>query len=238
MKASKKERKKEDHLAPTNIKQDNNPSTIKAIKYLSDKELQERLDLYSNGSQEQFFKVQKIKNGYIEQIRDEQAQRTKADLHYAQGIRAGLPHTHHSSIKDSRELTDQNFRDEIVKEAKTEYKKHKNLTRLFDRGNTREKNIEQSKNSRQQKKVKTYNQLGKLMGEYKAVQIAKDKTVNQLKQLEANPENHLSVKALEPDQKIIEKQQKNLSKYFNKHEPVPQEIRKTFEKIKGMDRDR
>ena len=61
MKVPKKGRAKEEHLAPTEIKQNDATNTVKAEKYLSDKEVQERLDLYSKGSQEQFFKIQNIK---------------------------------------------------------------------------------------------------------------------------------------------------------------------------------
>lgn len=237
MKGSNTQKNKEDHLAPTKIKQDNAPDGVKAEKHLSDKEVQERLDLYSKGSPEQFFNVQKIKKKYIEKMREENAKRSQADLHYAHGRRSGLPHAPHETIKDTREMADQNFRDEIVKEAKAEYRNHENLTKQFDKENTGENGTEQPSNT-EQKKAKTYNNPGKLMGEYKAVQNAKNKAVDQLKQAQSNAKNIPSVVKFKPDQESIEQEQKSLRKYFKEHKSTPQEVRKTFKKIKGKNNDR
>jgi len=101
---------------------------------LSDAELQKRLDLYSErGNEKQFFSIQKIKKSYLESNRTELDKRVKSDLFYAQGIRAGLPHTSHESIKYTRAETDQKLRDHIVKEAKSEYRKHQNLSKWFNK---------------------------------------------------------------------------------------------------------
>ncbi len=207
MKSPKAARNKEDYLAPTKIKQDNTPDKVKAEKYLSDKELQDRLDLYSKGSKEQSFKVQKIKNKYLGQIRDEQAKRSKADVYYAQGIRIGLPHTDYQNIKDARDQADQNFRDQIAKEGKTQYKRHQNLSRLFSKNNSKEKQVSQSGNSKQQKKIKPYKKIGNLMAEYNAVQTAKNKVISQIKHIEAGPANSPSDakfrEIVKPDQKTL-----------------------------------
>ena len=96
-------------------------------RHLSDAEMQKRLDLYSRGDKEQFFKVQKIKKRYIEKSREDLNKRTKSDLFFAQGLRTGLPHGSHETIKYDREEIDQKFRDDTVQEAKTEYRRHQNL---------------------------------------------------------------------------------------------------------------
>lgn len=236
MRTSKTERTKQDRLSPTVIEQDNTPDIIKVEKDLSDGELQERLDLYSNGSKEQFFKVQKIKQRYVEKIKEEQIKRTKADLHYAQGVRAGLPHAYHDNLKDIRERQDQHFRDEILHEAKAEYKKQENLTKLFDRENPSKTTKQVPKINSQ--KIKVYNKLGKLMGAFKAVQQAKDNVISKVDAVESGIVNHNAIEELKPNQKTAGKTEKNLSKYFNIYTPEPKDIRKTFEKIKGMDRDR
>ena len=58
MGSQKKYKIKQDHLAPTKIEHDKVQTEIKAEKNLSDHELQYRLDLYSKGDADQFFKIQ------------------------------------------------------------------------------------------------------------------------------------------------------------------------------------
>lgn len=236
MKVPKKGRAKEEHLAPTEIKQNDATNTVKAEKYLSDKEVQERLDLYSKGSQEQFFKIQNIKKHYTEKINKTQIRRSKEDFYYGQGIRAGLPHTDHDNIKNVRELQDQDYRDLVIKEAKMEYKKHENLTKSFDR-ETGTKNPNPSIRTNK-KKEKVYDKLGKLIGEFKAVQSAKNKAVDHLKQLQSGTVYQNDNKDTEPDKKSSNKQQNSLSRYFKTHQPTAKQVRKGFKQIQRKDRDR
>jgi len=126
---------KEDHLSPTKIEQDNQPDPDKGTEpNLSHKELKDRLDLYSSigGKMEQYFKVQGIKDKYLNQIRELEANRTKADINYAQGIRTGLPHLNHGNIKDMRATFDQELRNETGKSAKDVYKEKSSLTKSFE----------------------------------------------------------------------------------------------------------
>ena len=67
--------KKEDHLAPTGIKQNNNPANDhEPGANLTHGELQHRLDLYSRigGNMDQYFKVQAIKQKYLEEIKEKE----------------------------------------------------------------------------------------------------------------------------------------------------------------------
>lgn len=107
-------------------------NNIRIEKNLSDAELQYKLDLYSEGGEKQFFKIQKLRKSYLDQVREQQDIRSKVDINYALGIRAGLPHAPYDSIKNYREEYDQKLRDQIVEEAKLEYRKHENLGKKFN----------------------------------------------------------------------------------------------------------
>jgi hypothetical protein len=94
--------------------------------------LQHKLDLYSEGGEKQFFKIQTLKKSYLNQVREQQDIRSKVDINFAHGIRTGLPHAPYDSIKNYREDYDQKLRDQIVAEAKVEYRKHENLGKKFN----------------------------------------------------------------------------------------------------------
>jgi len=136
-----------------------------APRNLTDAEAQKRLDLYSErGDERQFFSIQKIKKRYLEKNRTELDKRAKSDLFFAQGIRAGLPHASHESIKYVREENDQRFRDHIVKEAKSEYCKHQNLSKWFNKGNRVVK-----EKPKKLEKAKGYQKANSLMAKYNAI---------------------------------------------------------------------
>lgn len=125
---------KEDHLAPTSIEQDNKPDKDQSKgANLTHGGLQNRLDLYSRigENMDQYFKVQTIIERYREQIKEIEANRSKADIYYGQGIRAGLPHTHHDIIKDTRERSDQLLRDDVASKAKSYYSENNSLSKYF-----------------------------------------------------------------------------------------------------------
>lgn len=124
---------RQDYLVSSNNGAPNTQNSLKFEKYLSDGELRDRLDLYSRGSAKQFFKIQKIKQQYLERIRADKDKRITADLHYAQGVRSGLPHIDHGNIQDSREEMDQNYRDSIIKQSKGIYRSNVNLSKLVNR---------------------------------------------------------------------------------------------------------
>ncbi|MDW3210277.1 MAG: hypothetical protein R8N23_10445 [Reichenbachiella sp.] len=200
---------------------------------LSEEEFQNRLDLYSKGDQNQFFKIQKIKKRYQNQQREELDKRAKSDLFFAHGIRAALPHTSFENIKYAREQADQDLRDGIVEEAKSEYRRHENLSKWFSHEKDKELKLEDT--TRQSDKTKAYKKLGSLMAEYSAVKDVRDQTKEQIKKIQADPENlslASSLKTPELDQKSLSKIKKKLSKYFSETEPSPKELRKS----KGMDR--
>lgn len=119
-----------DHLSPSS-NQDSVPLHTTPETPRSDRQVQDRLDLYSKGSQEQFFKIQKIKKRFVETTKDQEAKQIQADTHYAQGVRAGLPHARYEIIRSSREQADEKRRSQIIQEAKEEYKSHENLTKWF-----------------------------------------------------------------------------------------------------------
>ncbi len=128
------DQKKEDHLAPTKIQQDNKPDKDQGKDAnLTHRELESRLDLYSRigGQKDQYFKVQAIKQKYGKEVKEIEARRTKADIYYSHGIRRGLPHAHHDTIKYDREQTDQKLRNKITQEAKSYYSKNNSLSKSF-----------------------------------------------------------------------------------------------------------
>ncbi|MDN5215047.1 hypothetical protein QQ020_23400 [Fulvivirgaceae bacterium BMA12] len=125
---------KEDHLAPTNIGQDNKPDKDQGKgANLTHGELQNRLNLYSRigGQMEQSFKVQAIKQKYLKEIKEKEVNRSKSDIHYGQGIRTGLPHTRHEILRDQRDRSDQKLRDDVAKEAKSYYSQNNSLSKYF-----------------------------------------------------------------------------------------------------------
>jgi len=130
MKTNSKTRNTDDHLSPT-TKETSSPVHSRPDAPLSDKQVQERLDLYSKGGQEQFFIIQKIKKRYVETRKVEHIKRVQADAHYAQGIRAGLPHARYEVIRSSREASDESRRNQVLEEAKAVYKTHENLSGWF-----------------------------------------------------------------------------------------------------------
>lgn len=126
--------KKEDHLSPTKIEEPKSGHVNEPN--LSHDELQNRLDLYSrtNGNERTYFDVQKIKDKYEKEIRQIEGNRTKADIHYAQGIRSGLPHARYESIQITYERHDQNLRNNVAQEAKAYYQKNSSLGKAFEAG--------------------------------------------------------------------------------------------------------
>ena len=146
-KSQEHNQEKEDHLAPTRIEQDNKPDKDQSKgANLTHGELQNRLDLYSRigGQMDQYFKGQTIIKRYREQIKEIEANRSKADIHYGQGIRAGLPHTHHDIIKDTRERSDQLLRDDVASKAKSYYSENNSLSKYFREHQPQKKDIKQA----------------------------------------------------------------------------------------------
>lgn len=130
MKTNSTTRNTNDHLSPT-TKETSAPVYSRPDAPLSDKQVQERLDLYSKGGQEQFFTIQKIKKRFVETRKMERIKRVQADAHYAQGVRAGLPHARYEVIRSSREASDESRRTQVLEEAKAVYNTHENLSGWF-----------------------------------------------------------------------------------------------------------
>ncbi len=120
-----------DHLSPTNI--ENTAENVRNEPDLSHEELQERLDNYSKvgGEKETYFSLQKIKQKYLKEIEQKQASRNKGSIHYAQGIRSGLPHKDYEEIKDMHNEQDRKMRNDVVNEAKEEYQAKNSLSKSF-----------------------------------------------------------------------------------------------------------
>ncbi len=146
MKTNSKERNTEDRLSPT-TKESSSPIHVNPKKPMSDKQVQERLELYSKGGQEQFFKVQKIKKRYVETSKTQETKRIQGDAHYAQGIRAGLPHARYEIIRGLRETSDERFRSQVINEAKAVYNTHENLSSWFRKEHGQTHEPEQRSNS-------------------------------------------------------------------------------------------
>ena len=101
---------------------------------LSHTELEEKIDLYSKGDQDQFFSIQKIKKRYNEHRTERHNKWSKSDLFFAQGIRTGLPHVSHDQIQFDREVEEQGIRNDVLKEAKGKYRLYQNLSKRFNIG--------------------------------------------------------------------------------------------------------
>ena len=225
---------KEDHLAPTKIEGQQKKEQVPFDKNLSDHELRQRLDLYSKGDANQFFKIQRIKQDYINKTSKDQNTRSISDLYYGEGRKVGLPQTDYRNIADDREELDQKYRDHIAREGKTEYRKHITLGRLFGEQN---KKGEISKREDTQKE-QIYKNLSSIMAEYNEMQYSRDKAMDNLKSLRIDPSVSPPANDVIPNQRNIDKGAKSLSQHFQAHWPSAKEVRKDFEKMKNKDKER
>ncbi|MEP1782125.1 hypothetical protein [Reichenbachiella sp.] len=128
-----KSSQKADHLAPTKI---TTPKPIKGpekSQNLTHGEVKSRLEVYGRVGHlmNRHNVVQDIKERYQSQITKVEAVRTKADINYSMGVRSGLPHASHETIRNAREMADQKFRNGITKEMGQRYKQGENLTKQF-----------------------------------------------------------------------------------------------------------
>lgn len=127
--------KDQDHLNPTP-----QPSQEEKTNYepdLSHEELIDRMDNYKSiaasknwDDPSDYFEIEGIKQEYLDQIDKKEKDRTLQDVHYGQGIRAGLPHTDMEDIKYDQNIQDREFRNQVAKEAKEAYQKN-SLTKDF-----------------------------------------------------------------------------------------------------------
>ncbi|GEM_PF-4814513 len=122
---NKRKDQNHDHLEPTNP-EDQKPVTAPAdIKGLSDKEIQDKAEVYSRvgGKMERFFTFQKNIQKFKADRQKANDNRIKQDVYYAKGERAGLQQSPHEVIKDDRNWMDQKKRDQFMSEQKKEYDK-------------------------------------------------------------------------------------------------------------------
>lgn len=125
---------KEDPLAPTEIKQDNEPSKDRrGDANLSDHELRERLDNYSRirDHRDHYFEVQQMKQKYEQELSRVEEKRNVARIHYGQGVRAGLPHTPIDNLEAIHKYQDQKLRDDVARDAKNYYHENNSLSKSF-----------------------------------------------------------------------------------------------------------
>lgn len=127
------QKSQEDPLAPTPVNNNHASKNTRFQENLSHEELKDRLDAYSQvgGSHEQYFSVQRMKQEYLKEIEQLQKTRSKQDVFYGLGQRAGLPHSPLQTLNLDREDLDQKRRDEIAHEAKSFYDKNENLRKPF-----------------------------------------------------------------------------------------------------------
>lgn len=116
---------------------------------LSHTELIEKLDTYSKTNIEEnvddYFAFQRMKDKYMNEIEQKEADRTKGAIHYAQGYRAGLPQTSYDDIKQNHVHQDQNLRNNVVREAGEYYKKNNNLNKIYNKESQKTNEPDQSK---------------------------------------------------------------------------------------------
>lgn len=146
-------------------------------KNLNDKQAKERLDTYSKmGDEKQYFQIQKIKQEHEKKQKEKQEKRTIADVHYAQGLRAGLPHASYETIQYQRECEDQKQQEQMLKEGKTAYQKGENLSKWFNQKthNTMENSKDVKALSKQIKENKGLNAHFTNSSEMKRQQTSKD----------------------------------------------------------------
>lgn len=129
--------KEQDKLAASRIEEYGPVKGPARNKNLSHGEVLDKLEVMSRIGKlseeytESHIKIQKIKERYKTEVESNQEKQAKSDIHYAQGLRSGLPHTNHESLQDLRDRKDLDHRDHIVSEAKSEYHKHVSLKRNF-----------------------------------------------------------------------------------------------------------
>lgn len=116
---------------------------------LSHNELIEKLDTYSKTNIEEnvddYFAFQRMKDKYMDEIKQKDADRIKGAVHYAQGQRAGLPQADYDTLKQGHELQDQNLRNNVVREAGEYYKKNNNLNKIYNKESQKTNEPDQSK---------------------------------------------------------------------------------------------
>lgn len=134
MKKSGQKPPKQDHLSPTKIKEPKPVKGPEKSKNLTHGEVQNRLKVYDRVGHlmHQHNVVQDIKERYQSTVQTKQQTYTKQDINYSAGVRKGLPHTSYETMRTSREVQDQNFRNTITKEAKERYREKDNLTKKFN----------------------------------------------------------------------------------------------------------
>ena len=138
-------KQREDHLAPTKIEISKPIKGTERNENLTHGEVQNKLEVYGRIGHlmHQHNVVQDIKERYQNEIGKVAAVRTQADINYSMGIRSGLPHASYETLRNTREMTDQNFRDVITKEAKARYQEKDNLTKRFSEQRPYEKGLRQ-----------------------------------------------------------------------------------------------
>ncbi|NQZ77958.1 MAG: hypothetical protein HRT61_17925 [Ekhidna sp.] len=125
---------KTDHLSPSNLDQCQPVTAPQETKNLSNKEVEDKLEVYSRvGNRiERYVTFQKSKGKFKEEINKANDNRTKQDIYYAQGQRAGLSQAPHQVLRDDRDWKDQQARDAFMKDNKAEYNKE-GLKKAFEK---------------------------------------------------------------------------------------------------------
>ena len=153
------------------MKEKNDQNLPPHLQNLSAGELKKQLELYGRGEKEQVFAIQCIQKTYDEKQKATQDKRNQADIHYAQGLRAGLPHIPYTDIQYVRDQEDQAYRDQIVQEARTEYRRHDTLRKGFN--NNKPPSLGHKKSQDRDDK-KDHQKIGRLMSSYKSAAHQRD----------------------------------------------------------------
>lgn len=130
-----------DRLAPEPVNDDNRQYEDPD---LSHEELKERLDMYSaitrsKEETDRYFDVERMKQKYLDEIRQRGENRTKGGIYYAQGLRSGLRHTPYEDIREMHEEQDRKLRNDVTRQAKEYYNDNDSLKRFFDREKDRDR---------------------------------------------------------------------------------------------------
>lgn len=120
--AKKRKEYGKDPLLPTDGQYHKPVSAPAQRTNLSNREVQDKLDVYAKASNkmDRHFAYQRIKAKHRQHIKKLTHDHSKQDLYYADGEQYRLQQSPPEVHKDDRHYANQNFNNEIVKEAKKE----------------------------------------------------------------------------------------------------------------------
>lgn len=103
---------------------------------LTHHELNNRLQTYSQFSKEtkDAFEFERLRQTYLKEMKEREANRNKSELNYTHGERIGLNQQPIEQIRDTNQYIDNKYRNEIHADAKQLYDKNPLLSKDFANG--------------------------------------------------------------------------------------------------------